>query len=84
MALTTSIKLLRFFTLIVTYRQHNTHGSSGRCKEYDVISVCYCTDEQMTYKTTDACVLQPTQDVIKTDKKQNRANNTALFNAVLN
>jgi hypothetical protein len=30
------------------------------------------------------CTLQPTQDVIEIDAKQNRADNTALFNAFVN
>jgi hypothetical protein len=38
----------------------------------------------MTYEAAEARTLQPTQNVIEIDAKQNRADNTALFNAILN
>jgi hypothetical protein len=41
-------------------------------------------NKQMTYEAAEARTLQPTQNVIEIDTKQNRADNTALFNTILN
>jgi hypothetical protein len=38
----------------------------------------------VTYEATEARKLQPTQNVIEIDTKQNRADNTVLFNTILN
>jgi hypothetical protein len=38
----------------------------------------------MTYEAAEARTLQATQNVIKIYTKQNRADNTALFNTILN